>query len=144
MAIDNMGVGNMGNITLMNNNIKRVLKISAIIIFALLCLPYSRFSRKYINNAESGEQSAIMDKIKYLFLRYGGIFWGIYVIIMAILSYYEPGVAVMGVLFFFMAFSWDSVSSYIDPCEVDKTLPMCQPGYWGGRDDIIDLNAVGE
>ena len=66
------------------------------------------------------EQSEIMDKIKYMFLRYGGIVWIFYILLMAVLSYYEPGVAVMGLLFFLMVFTWGPVSNNIDYCKVDK------------------------
>jgi hypothetical protein len=107
--VDNMGTTNFFN-TMNTNNINRILKISAIIFFTLLCLPYSNFSKKFINREESNEQGVIMDKIKYLFLRYGGIVWIFYIILMGVLSYYEPGVAVMGILFFLMVFTWDPVS----------------------------------
>ena len=118
MEGDNMGNMNMNIMN--NNNIKRILKISAIVIFAILCLPYSNFSQKYINGMQTMEQTVIMDKIKYMFVRYGGIVWIFYIILMAVLSYYEPGVAVMGLLFFLMVFMWDPVSAYIDACMVDK------------------------
>ena len=106
---------------------RKILKISVIIILCLLCIPYNWISK---NNKIAQEQSNIMDNIKYILLKYGAIGWSVYITIVGIMAYYEPGIAVLLVLFFVMVFTWDVVGQAIDPCLVDKRNCMGEDSNW--------------
>tara|TARA_B110001469_G_C9624053_1_gene311300 strand:+ start:593 stop:1024 length:432 start_codon:yes stop_codon:yes gene_type:complete len=101
----------------------KVLKISIIIIFVLLCLPWDWIIQT------NTIQDTIMENAKYLFLKYRGLLGITYIILIGVSAYYEPGISSLMILFFIMSFTWDIVGRDIDPCRVDENAGTCRRKY---------------
>jgi len=75
-----------------------------------------------------------MENAKYLFLKYRGVLGSIYIILIGVSAYYEPGISSLMILFFIMSFTWFIVGRGIDPCRVDENARTCRRKY-----DKVDI-----
>lgn len=97
----------------------KVFKISIIIIFVLLCLPWD-----WILKTQT-IQDKLMENAKYLFFKYRGLLGSIYIILIGVSAYYEPGISSLMILFLVMSLTWFIVGRDIDPCRVDENSGNC-------------------
>jgi len=58
--------------------------------------------------------TAILMRLRQLLLSYGGLPWAIYIVLIALVSYKEPVVGIMGSLLFMMIFTWESVGRTLE------------------------------